>query len=51
MTRQQSAPVGQNEVLLEERNFVKHFPIRQGIIFSMQVVAGQAVADFSFTVR
>ena len=27
----------QNEVLLEVRNLVKHFPIRQGIIFTKQV--------------
>ncbi|MDD3782934.1 MAG: dipeptide ABC transporter ATP-binding protein [Limnochordia bacterium] len=51
MTRQQTAPVGQNEVLLEVRNLVKHFPIRQGIIFSKQVGAVQAVDDISFTVR
>ena len=30
---------------------VKHFPIRQGIIFSKQVGAVQAVDDISFTVR
>ena len=41
----------QNEVLLEVRNLVKHFPIRQGIIFTKQVGAVQAVDDISFTVK
>jgi oligopeptide transport system ATP-binding protein len=41
----------QNEVLLEVRNLVKHFPIRQGIIFTKQVGAVQAVDDISFAVK
>lgn len=39
------------EVLLEVRNLVKHFPIRQGIIFTRQVGAVKAVDDISFTVN
>ncbi|NLM41644.1 MAG: dipeptide ABC transporter ATP-binding protein [Firmicutes bacterium] len=46
-----NAQAGQQEVLLEVRNLVKHFPIRQGIIFSRQVGAVQAVDDISFTVH
>ena len=33
MAREVTANTGQPEVLLEVRNLVKHFPIRQGIIF------------------
>ncbi|NMB02815.1 MAG: dipeptide ABC transporter ATP-binding protein [Firmicutes bacterium] len=39
------------EVLLEVKNLVKHFPIRQGIIFSKQVGAVQAVDNVSFNVH
>ncbi len=39
-----------NELLLEVKNLVKHFPITQGIIFSKQVGAVKAVDDVSFTV-
>ena len=41
----------QQEVLLEVKNLVKHFPIRQGIIFTKQVGAVQAVDDISFNVH
>jgi oligopeptide transport system ATP-binding protein len=51
MAREVTANTGQPEVLLEVRNLVKHFPIRQGIIFSKQVGAVQAVDDVSFTVH
>ncbi|NMB20590.1 MAG: dipeptide ABC transporter ATP-binding protein [Firmicutes bacterium] len=40
-----------NENLLEVKNLVKHFPIRQGIIFSKQIGAVQAVDDISFNVE
>lgn len=49
MAREAAAKVGQ-EVLLDVKHLVKHFPIRQGIIFSRQVGAVQAVDDISFTV-
>ena len=39
------------EVLLEVKDLVKHFPIRQGIIFSKQVGAVQAVDGISFDVN
>lgn len=39
------------EALLEVKNLVKHFPIRQGIIFSKQVGAVQAVDNVSFNVH
>lgn len=39
------------EVLLEVKQLVKHFPIRQGIIFSKQVGAVQAVDGVSFNVH
>ena len=39
------------EVLLEVRNLVKHFPIRQGIIFSRQIGAVQAVDNITFNVH
>ncbi len=39
------------EVLLEVRNLVKHFPIRQGIIFARQVGAVQAVDGITFNVE
>lgn len=39
------------EVLLHVKDLVKHFPIRQGIIFSKQVGAVQAVDGISFDVR
>lgn len=42
---------GQQEVLLEVKNLVKHFPIRQGIIFTKQVGAVQAVDNISFNVH
>ena len=38
------------EVLLDVIKLVKHFPIRQGIIFSKQIGAVQAVDDISFKV-
>lgn len=38
------------EVLLEVENLVKYFPIRQGIIFTRQVGAVQAVDDISFDI-
>lgn len=42
--------VAQQENLLEVRDLVKHFPIRQGIIFSKQVGAVQAVDGVSFDI-
>ncbi|HPT84152.1 MAG TPA: dipeptide ABC transporter ATP-binding protein [Limnochordia bacterium] len=51
MAREAAVKTGQQEVLLEVRHLVKHFPIRQGIIFSRQVGAVQAVDDISFTVH
>ncbi|HHT69829.1 MAG TPA: dipeptide ABC transporter ATP-binding protein [Firmicutes bacterium] len=39
------------ERLLEVKNLVKHFPIRQGIIFSKQVGAVKAVDGISFYVN
>ena len=51
MAREVTANTGQPEVLREVRNLVKHFPIRQGIIFSKLVGAVQAVDDVSFTVH
>jgi ABC-type glutathione transport system ATPase component len=39
------------EVLLEVRDLVKHFPIRQGIIFAKQVGAVQAVDGVTFNVH
>ncbi len=39
------------EALLEVKNLVKHFPIRQGIVFSKQVGAVQAVDGISFNVE
>ena len=39
------------EALLHVKDLVKHFPIRQGIIFSKQVGAVQAVDGISFDVR
>ncbi|NLJ73572.1 MAG: dipeptide ABC transporter ATP-binding protein [Firmicutes bacterium] len=41
----------QSNALLEVKDLVKHFPIRQGIIFSRQVGAVQAVDGVSFTVN
>lgn len=43
--------VKKQEVLLEVKNLVKHFPIRQGIIFSKQIGAVQAVDGISFNVH
>lgn len=40
-----------NRPLLEVKDLVKHFPIRQGIIFSKQVGAVQAVDGVSFNVN
>src|SRR5690554_2146691 len=40
-----------NENLLEVKNLVKHFPIRQGIIFSRQIGAVQAVDNITFNVH
>lgn len=39
------------DALLEVKNLVKHFPIRQGIVFSKQVGAVQAVDGISFHVE
>ncbi len=39
------------EVLLEVRDLVKHFPIRQGIIFTRQVGAVQAVDGVTFDIH
>ena len=39
------------DVLLSVKNLVKHFPIRQGIIFSKQIGAVQAVDDITFDVQ
>ena len=41
----------EQKALLEVKDLVKHFPIRQGIIFSKQVGAVQAVDGVSFTVN
>lgn len=45
------AQKGQQEVLLEVNDLVKHFPIRQGIVFTKQVGAVQAVDGVSFKVH
>jgi peptide/nickel transport system ATP-binding protein/oligopeptide transport system ATP-binding protein len=39
-----------NTPLIEVRNLVKHFPIRQGVIFQRQIGAVKAVDDLSFDV-
>lgn len=39
------------EVLLEVKDLVKHFPIRQGIVFTKQVGAVQAVDGITFNVH
>ncbi|NMB00039.1 MAG: ABC transporter ATP-binding protein [Firmicutes bacterium] len=39
------------EILLEVKKLVKHFPIRQGVIVAKQVGAVQAVDDISFEIR
>lgn len=39
------------ETLVEVRDLVKHFPIRQGIIFTKQVGAVQAVDGVSFDIK
>lgn len=41
----------EQKALLEVKDLVKHFPIRQGIIFSRQVGAVQAVDGVSFSVN
>ncbi len=41
----------QQEVLLEVRDLVKHFPIRQGIIFTKQIGAVQAVDGVTFDIH
>jgi oligopeptide transport system ATP-binding protein len=41
----------EEDVLLDVRNLVKHFPITRGIFFKKQVGAVQAVSGVSFTVR
>lgn len=51
MAKQTTEKAGKQETLLEVRNLVKHFPIRQGIIFSKQVGAVQAVDNVSFSVN
>lgn len=40
-----------NDVILEVKNLVKHFPITKGFIFQRQVGAVQAVDDVSFSIR
>lgn len=45
------AKAAKQEVLLEVKDLVKHFPIRQGVIFSKQVGAVQAVDGISFNVN
>lgn len=40
-----------NEVLLDVKNLVMHFPLTQGIIFQRRVGAVQAVDDVTFQVR
>ncbi len=45
------AKAAKQEVLLEVKQLVKHFPIRQGIIFSKQIGAVQAVDGISFNVH
>lgn len=39
------------KILLDVKKLVKHFPIRQGVIFSKQVGAVQAVDDITFNIR
>lgn len=39
------------DVLLEVRKLVKHFPIRQGVLFTKEVGAVQAVSGISFSVH
>ncbi|NLJ80086.1 MAG: dipeptide ABC transporter ATP-binding protein [Firmicutes bacterium] len=46
-----AAANSKKEVLLEVKDLVKHFPIRQGIIFTKQVGAVQAVDGISFNVH
>ncbi|HBN96995.1 MAG TPA: peptide ABC transporter substrate-binding protein, partial [Firmicutes bacterium] len=45
------AKAAKQEVLLEVKDLVKHFPIRQGVIFSKQVGAVQAVDGIGFNVN
>ena len=45
------ARAGKAEMLLRVKDLVKHFPIRQGIIFSKQIGAVQAVDGISFDVQ
>ena len=40
-----------NDVLLEVKDLVKHFPIRKGVIFSKEVAAVQAVDGIDFHVQ
>ncbi len=40
-----------NHVLMHVENLVKHFPIRQGIVFQKQIGAVRAVDDISFDVH
>lgn len=40
-----------NHVLMHVQNLVKHFPIRQGIVFQKQIGAVRAVDDISFDVH
>ena len=45
------AKASKQEMLLSVKDLVKHFPIRQGIIFSKQIGAVQAVDGISFDVQ
>ncbi len=46
-----TAEIPEEDVLLDVRNLVKHFPITRGIFFKKQVGAVQAVSGVSFKVR
>lgn len=44
-------PFADSEVVLDVKNLVKHFPVKEGIIFKKQTGAVQAVDDVSFQLR
>ncbi|HEY8424592.1 MAG TPA: dipeptide ABC transporter ATP-binding protein [Limnochordales bacterium] len=48
---QARGPSGRDDVLLEVRGLVKHFPITRGIVFSRQVGAVRAVDGIDFYIR
>lgn len=44
-------PFAGSEVVLDVKNLVKHFPVKEGILFKKQTGAVQAVDDVSFQLR